>query len=62
MDLNATVQVVQSLGLVDDVDPNEVFQIANEIGDSDIKKIAQTLAYIRKRLIEKKSRYEARRY
>jgi len=57
--LNTTLQVVQEANLVDEVEPQEIIQIADELGEKDYKRIAQTVTYTRKRFVEHKSRYEA---
>ena len=57
--LGTALQVVQEIGLIDEVEPDEVVQFAEEIGERDYKRIAKTIAYIRKRTTENASMYEA---
>lgn len=57
--LKTALQVVQDAGLIDEVEPDEVVQFADEIGENDYNRIAKTIAYIRKRTTENASMYDA---
>lgn len=60
--LNLATEIVKEAGLIDEVEPEEVVQLANETNNNDFKKIAKVISYIRKRHIEKKGRAEAFRH
>ena len=62
--LNFALQVLQDNGLVEDLEPEELVQISNEIGydETRFSKVAKTITYIRKRVLDKKSMIESFKY
>jgi len=57
--LEIATNILKETGLIEDIEPDELIHISSEVGSNDYKKIAKIISYIRKRKIEKKSRYEA---
>jgi hypothetical protein len=60
--LNQALLVLKENNLIDDLEPDELVHIAQEVGSIDFKKVSKIIAYIRKRQIEKCSRVEAFKY
>ena len=54
--------VLKENNLIDDLEPDELVHISQEIGSFDFKKVSKIVAYIRKRQIDKCSRVEAFKY
>jgi len=62
--LNLALTVLNDNGIVEDLEPDELVQISNEIG-YDYKqypKVAKTITYIRKRTLDKETMVEAFKY
>jgi hypothetical protein len=57
--LSVATEAVKQAGLVEDVEPSEIIQIAEELNESDYGKIAKVVLYAKKRLIDGSSRYDA---
>jgi len=57
--LQIATQIVKEEGFLDEVEPDEIINISEDTGESDYKRIAKTIVYIRKRFIENKNRVEA---
>ena len=57
--LNNAIQILKETNLIEEMEPDELVHISNEIQAKDTKKVAQIISYIRKRDIEKYSRVEA---
>jgi len=62
--LDIAAEIVSKSGILNDVDPEELVEIMQhaEISPRDMDKLASTVVYIRKRFIEKNSRYSAFKY
>lgn len=57
--LEIATQIVKEEGFLDEVEPDEIISISEDIGEGDYKRIAKTIVYIRKRFIENKNRIDA---
>ncbi len=62
--IEIAAQTVSKAGIIADIEPEELVEIMqhNDIQPKDMDKLASTVVYIRKRFIEKNSRYAAFKY
>lgn len=60
--INLAIDILKESNLVEDMEPDELLSIANDVGSKDYKKIAKIIAYIRKRVVEHKSRNDSFEY
>jgi len=57
--INDAINILKEIDLIDEVEPDELVQISNEVYSNDFKRVAKIISYIRKRQIEKASRVES---
>jgi len=60
--LKDAMLVLKEANLIGDLEPDELLDISRDVNSKDYKKVAKIVAYIRKRVIEKKSRQDSFRY
>jgi len=57
--IGTAIEILKEANLIDEMEPDELVHITNEVQAKDVKKVAQIISYIRKRDIEKFSRVDA---